>query len=435
MNAHERAAVLSAGDELTLGQALDTNSRWISDQLLSRGIITVEHITVPDDLAAIGQTLTRLMNAVPLVICTGGLGPTQDDLTRQALAEALAEPLLEDEQAVQQIEAFFAARGRPMPSINRIQALRPRSAGVLPNPLGTAPGLHARAGRCDIFCLPGPPREMQPMFATSVLPRLRLPSGRALATRTLHAQGLSESEIAMRLGELMGRAGRVLVGTTASGAIVSCRLRCQGSAEELAGREPQQLVDDAAAEVQRRLDPYIFAEGEQSLPAAVRELLIQRSHTLAVVESCTGGMLGSMLTEVPGSSAAFVGGWITYSNQSKQRDAGVPAAIFATGGPGAVSRQCAQAMALGGLQRASAHQCLAITGIAGPEGGTSDKPVGTVWIALASQGPQQPTVQARRFLFVPDRANIRDWACKTALGMLRLSLLGRADLPLLAEQP
>jgi nicotinamide-nucleotide amidase len=433
MHEHNWAAILSIGDELTLGQSLDTNSRWLADRLTGMGIVTLEHATVPDERQAIAGALKRLMAGADVVVATGGLGPTADDLTRQALAEALGQSLVEDAVALGQIEAYFASRSRQMPAINRVQALRPGNARTLSNPHGTAPGLHARAGlrACDIFCLPGPPREMRPMFESLVVPQLRPPQGRAVRTLVLHTAGLGESQAAMRLGELMDRTRVPMVGTTASQAVVSCRIRYEGAAEGQRGLGPDALVAETAAAVRRRLDPYIFGEGDETLPGAVVDLLRAGGKRLSVVESCTGGMLGGMITEVPGASDVFVGGWITYANEQKERMVGVPASVFASGGSGAVSGECARAMAAGGLERSSADLCLSITGIAGPGGAAAGKPVGTVWVGLAARGGE---VGAKRFLFGGSRASVREWSCKSALAMLRLHLLGRGELPLLGEQ-
>jgi nicotinamide-nucleotide amidase len=435
---HQCAAVLSVGDELVLGQTLDTNSRWISDQLLSLGILPVEHVTVPDDLGAQTEAFRRLASGVDLVICSGGLGPTADDLTRQALTSFTGDELVEDQLAVAQIEAWFAVRGRPLNAINRVQALRPSRGICLENRYGTAPGLHVRSdagGRTvDVFCLPGPPKELAPMFAAAVVPRLRPMPGRTVRTRALHTIGLGESEIALRFrdaatGDLMSRDRELLVGTTASAGIVSCRLRYDGS---LSPENAEARLDEAEREIRRLLGVHVFGAQGTTLPDAVVAALRDRGESVATVESCTGGLLAGMLTSVPGSSGVFSSGWVTYSNKAKQSEMGVPAALFAeAGGPGAVSREVASAMATGGLARSGATHCLAITGIAGPDGGSQSKPVGTVWVALASAGGQ-PDV--RRFAMLGmDRAGVRDLAAKAALGMLWVHLAGEPATRLLRQ--
>lgn len=442
MAQHRTAAILSIGDELTLGQTLDTNSKWISEQLIARGVIAVEHVTVPDDLAAAAEAFARLAAKADLVISTGGLGPTADDLTREALAAAMKDTLVEDGPALEQIEAFFAARRSPMRRINRVQAQRPSRARILANPNGTAPGLAAAIGSADVYCLPGPPREMWPMFEAEVVPRIR--AARRVVTRALHTFGLGESEIATRLGDLMDRGRNPTVGTTASQGIVSCRIR---SEEEMgAGQTPTPPSEESAlAEIESRirdaLGPYIFGVDSESLPSAVLELLRSRREQIATVESCTGGLLGAMLTDIPGSSDVFVGGWVTYTNELKTSQVGVPESHFASGGPGAVGRETAEAMAVGGLDRSGADHCLAITGIAGPGGGTPEKPVGTVWIARASRGQLASgsggivphRVESRKLFISAERAVVRDYSAKAALAMLRFYLIGEPELKVMRQ--
>jgi nicotinamide-nucleotide amidase len=419
------AAILSIGDELVLGQTLDTNARLLAGRLMDRGVPCVEHATVADDRAAIARAIARLASIADLLIVTGGLGPTEDDLTRHGLADAMDDALVEDAGALEHVEAWFA--GRAMPEANRIQALRPSRATIIPNPHGTAPGLQARIGTCDVFCLPGPPREMEPMFKAHVLPKLR--PNRTVRTRFIRLHGLGESDVAERLGDLMSRDRNPLVGTTASRAIITCRLRYEGSADPASA---DRLLDETEADVLGRLQPYVFGTGDQTLPGTVLELLRQRKETTAVVESCTGGLLGALFTDIPGSSDAFVGGWITYTNEMKQDQVGVPGSIIDK--HGAVSRECATAMAEGGLARSGADHCLAITGIAGPGGGSPDKPVGTVWIALASRNTTHH-VQTRCFRFKAERTTVRDRSAKAALSMLRLHLIDRDDAPLLWQRP
>jgi len=428
---HRTAAILSVGDELTLGQTLDTNSRWLSQRLLDAGVIVREHSTVPDDLPAIVRTIQRLAatsaDPIDLIILTGGLGPTADDLTRDALAAALHEPLTDDHQAIADLSRWFA--GRDMPAANLLQARRPASATCLPNLQGTAPALHATLQATDIFCLPGPPSEMQPMFGHHVLPRLRHAPGHTVATRVLPTYGLGESEIARRLGDLMdrGRESRnlPLVGTTASNGVVSIRIRATG--DQLAAAR---AADAVAIECRGLIGAeWVLADSDRSLAAVVLDLLRDGRQTLALAESCTGGLLGAMLTEVPGSSDAVWGGWITYANAAKAAQLAVPQSVLDT--HGAVSAPCARAMAQGALRASGCTHALSVTGIAGPAGGSPNKPVGTVWIALASR--DQPPA-ARRFQLAGDRQNIRVWSAQSALALLRLRMIGREDVTLMRQQ-
>lgn len=451
---HRRAAILSIGDELTLGQTLDTNSRYLSQQLVDHGIIPICHLTVPDDQPAIVRALRDLSRAADLILTTGGLGPTADDLTRQALADALVEPLVEDPESLDAIVRRFRAAGRDMPPINRVQALRPSSAQAIPNPHGTAPGLCAQlrppaddpspptsdppraheSRLVDVFCLPGPPHEMKPMFETAVCPRLR--SDRIVRTLAVHTFGIGESDLAARLGDLMDRARTPTVGTTASRGVVSCRIRAEGETDSGAAAALERAVAQTGARVRALAAPYVFGEDDETLPGAVVGLLRARGERVAVAESCTGGLLGEMLTRVPGSSAAVVGGWMTYSNERKSADLGVSAELLAR--VGAVSREVAEAMATGARARAGVEHALAITGIAGPEGGSEAKPVGTVWIARAS-GPGRvggaAEVETRRFAFTGmSREVVREWSAMCALGMLRLALVGASGASLIRER-
>lgn len=436
---HRTAAIVSMGDELTLGQTLDTNSRWLSQRLVEAGIVPVEHVTTPDDLERTAAAFTRLAGSVDLIVSSGGLGPTADDLTRQALAKAMGDELIEDAAAVAQIEAWFRSRGREMPALNRVQALRPGRGESIENKHGTAPGICGVVGvegrRCEVFCLPGPPREMQPMFEQFVRARLRPPAGRVVITRVLHTVGIGESDLATRLGGLMARDRNPLVGTTASGGIVSIRIRYEGDAAEKTRAEA--AVEQVASEAAELAGPHVFGGGSESLASVVIDRLRRRGERLSVVESCTGGVLGSLLTDVPGSSEVFWGGWITYANQTKREQVGAPAALFAETGPadapGAVSREVALAMARGGLERSGTDHCLAVTGIAGPGGGTEAKPVGTVWIARAWRGAEGIEAEARRFAMGGDRAAVREWSARWALAMLWLGLEGRGEVKLMRE--
>lgn len=436
---HASAAILSVGDELTLGQTLNTNSQWLADRLAHVGIVVVEHVTVPDVADDQVATIRRLAASVDLLICTGGLGPTLDDLTRQALADALNDSLLEDPIALAQIESFYISRNRPMPAINRVQALKPTRASTLPNLHGTAPGLHAILESsdhhaCEIFCLPGPPPEMKPMFDAQVLSRLRPVVGRCVRTLALHTIGLGESDIAMRLGDMMKRDRVPLVGTTASGGVVSIRLRYEGP---LAPDDADALLATDEKAIRAAVGPHIFATGTDTLAHAAVHALRTTSQTLALVESCTGGTLASLVTDVPGASAVLLAGWIPYSNEAKQRDLQVPSSNFAPSGPGAVSHETARALAQGGLESSGATHCLSITGIAGPTGAQPGKPIGTVFIALASRpapGPKpDASVDSRRFQFPGDRSSVRSWSARSALAMLWMHLNGTPHAPLLRQ--
>ncbi|MBX3389543.1 MAG: CinA family nicotinamide mononucleotide deamidase-related protein [Phycisphaeraceae bacterium] len=434
---HRKAAIISQGDEIVIGQTLDTNSKWIAARLLDLGIVPVEHASLPDDRNAIAAAFARLAESVDLIVCTGGLGPTEDDLTRFALADASSDALLEDSDALAQIAAWFSARGRQMNELNRVQALRPTRAEFLPNLFGTAPGIRSRIGRCDVFCLPGPPRELAAMFERLVIPRLKPDPSRTVLVRVLHTIGLGESDIALRFrdapgGDLMSRDRIPLVGTTASNSVVSCRIRYEGP---VSNAEAKKLVARDEATIRALIGEAVFGTDDDTLASVIVQALRERGQTIAIVESCTGGLVASQLTDVAGASDVFRAGWVTYSNETKTREVGVSANLFKDSGnspaPGAVSAEVALAMATGGMTEANADYAVAITGVAGPSGGTEQKPVGTVFIALASR-EAEPDI--RRFAFTGDRAAIREWSARAALAMIWLSLSGRRGVRLLRQE-
>ncbi len=410
--------ILAIGDELTCGERVDTNSAWIAARAAGLGVRTVEHRTAGDDLEQITGAIGDLAARSSVLVITGGLGPTLDDLTRHALAAVLDAPLVEDEAALRDLRAWYTGRARSMPDANRIQAMRPATARCLPNPNGTAPGLAATVGNCRVFCLPGPPREMMPMFEREVAGSFAIDPEHGVHVRTVPTFGLGESAVADLLGPLMDRARNPLVGTTASGGIVTCRVRFTGSAHDASAR-----LTETVDEITGRLGPAVLCDHDTHddglvLVRVVSDLLRARSETVCVVESCTGGLLGEMLTRLPGSSDVFVGGLLTYSNELKSRLAGVEPSLIES--HGAVSREVALAMAEGGRRLTHATHALAITGIAGPGGGSPHKPEGTVWIAHAAAG----RADARRLQFRGGRDWVRLWSATTALGLLRAGMLG-----------
>jgi len=410
------AIIVSIGDELVLGQTVDTNSAWLSAQLAAVGCPVLAHATIADDQRVIEETIRASSPRCDVLLISGGLGPTEDDLTRQALAAVMGVPLEANEQWLAELRRFFQARGRPMPPANRIQAMIPRGAKMIFNTAGTAAGIDAPLGRCRVFVMPGVPKEMKIMFARDVLPHLRQESrGAVILSRTLHTFGLGESAIAEKLGDLMRRDRNPSVGTTVSGGIVSLRVNARFPSLERARSEAEQTV----ALCRTALGSLIYGEDEQTLQQVVAAQLIAAAGvTVATAESCTGGLLAKMLTDVPGSSKYFQQGWVTYSNQAKQELLGVSEQRLSE--HGAVSEPVVLAMADGARARARSTFALSISGIAGPDGGTPTKPVGTVCIALA----HPDGAAARTFLFPGDREFIRDRSAKMALALLRYHLMG-----------
>ncbi|MGB2986293.1 MAG: competence/damage-inducible protein A [Phycisphaerae bacterium] len=416
------AVILSIGNELTTGQAVDTNAAWLSAALTRFGISVVQHVTVDDDLDRICAAIRQALGGSDIVIITGGLGPTPDDLTRQAFADAVGEPLEQNAEALEHIRTMFARWQRPMSESNKVQALIPRGCEVIPNERGTAPGIRYRRGDVQLFALPGVPAEMQAMFNATIASALEAQTGGARTHQArLLCYGISEAKVGEVIGDLMKRDRNPLVGTTALGGVISVRVVARGNDENDAKR----LVAADLSEIRRRLGTVVFGEGDDSLEAVVARLLTQQGQTIATAESCTGGLLAKRLTDVPGSSAYFLRGYVTYSNEAKTELVNVASELIAV--EGAVSEPVARAMASGCRTAAGSDFALSITGIAGPTGGSPpDKPVGLVYIGLADSDG----VEVKRFLFGEHlaRDEIRDRSCKMALNLLRIRIT-RTDTP------
>ncbi len=409
-----KAIILSIGDELVLGQTVDTNSAWMSRQLAGIGWDVPAHMTVGDDQADIERAIHESVEKCDVLLISGGLGPTADDLTRQALAAAIGQPLEMNEQWLATLEGFFRVRNRPMVPSNRIQAMLPRTCRMIENTCGTACGMSARLADCDIYVVPGVPKEMQAMFSRDILHRLaKVAGGAVILSRTLHTFGLGESSVGEMLGDLMDRKRNPSVGTTVSGGVVSLRINARFPALAQA----QEAVDATDALCRQCLGKLIYGADDTTLPQAVAQLLVSQKKTVATAESCTGGLLAGMFTEVPGSSAYFLQGYVTYTNDSKSRLLCVDPSIIQE--HGAVSEPTVRAMAENARKAAGSDFALAISGIAGPDGGTPTKPVGTVCIGFAHPAG----AATRTTLLIGDRAMVRDRACKTALTILRYHLM------------
>jgi nicotinamide-nucleotide amidase len=431
-----KSIILSIGDELVLGQTVDTNSAWLSQQLAAVGCAVAAHITVADEQRAIEQAIDESVGRCDVLLISGGIGPTEDDLTRQALAAVMNVPLELNETWLAQLQKFFQRMGRPMPEGNKIQAMIPRGATLVFNHAGTAAGIDAayvsgdQKTVCRVFVMPGVPKEMKVMFTRDVLPQVKkMGGGAVILSRTLHTFGLGESAVAEKIGPHMMRGRNPSVGTTVSGGVVSLRIRAAYVSKDEAARQ----LEDTVKACRTALGDLVYGEEDQTLQEAVAQLLIQRKNTITTAESCTGGLLAKMLTDVPGSSAYYERGVVTYSNRAKEELLDVPPDLLER--HGAVSEPVVQAMAVGALVGADTDFALAISGVAGPSGGTEAKPVGTVCIALAWSTPRDADngltddrAVSRTFIFPGDREMIRDRSAKMALTMLRFHLLGK-DLP------
>jgi len=420
-----QAVILSIGDELALGQTVDTNTAYLASRLAGLGIKTLYHQTLADDLDLISGAIDKAAGMAGVVLITGGLGPTKDDVTREALARAMNVGLIEDVKGLGEIEAFFLEKlGRAMSETNRVQALLPEGAEGITNPNGTAPGIRARLHDAEVFVMPGVPIEMRLMYDQTAGPTIAELAGQGkviLATK-VNTFGMGESNVGQLIGDLMDRDANPTVGTTVAKGIVSVRIRSEFPDTERATAELESMAD----EVRKRLGSIVFGRDEQTIAEVLIDELRRAGRRLATAESCTGGLIGTMLTDVAGSSDVYAGGWVTYTNELKQSQLGVPASVLET--HGAVSGETVYAMAAGALDKSGADVAVSVSGIAGPGGGTDDKPVGTVWIGIASRrAGGAPLVQAVGCRFPGRRPQVRSRAAMCALQLARLQLM---DQPL-----
>jgi len=412
-----KAEILTIGDELLRGEIVDTNKSFLADRLLGLDIETHFQTSVRDDPPAMIDAFRRAATRSEIALVSGGLGPTRDDLTAAALAEAFGLDLILDEVALERIRSFFRERGREMTENNVSQARFPKGADILPNPLGTAPGFAIAQGTTHFYCMPGVPNEMTRMMDEQVLPRIEATRGNALAIRArlLRTFGMGESTLDDELKDIAA-SGDVSLGFRTSFPDNYLRPLARAATAEQAEAELDRICDA----IRQRLGPLVYGEDQQTLDAVVGQMLAERRMTIAVAESCTGGLIASRITGNPGSSAYFAGGVVAYSNAAKSALLGVPAALLEA--HGAVSDPVVRAMAEGVRERFDVDIGVATTGISGPDGGTEDKPVGLVHIALAREGG----TYADAFVFRMDRTRHRLLTSQVALDWVRRTLLGAA---------
>jgi nicotinamide-nucleotide amidase len=371
--------IINTGTELLLGRVLNTHQQWLCRKLTDLGYMVDRQVTVPDTGLPIQQAVREALSRADLIIVTGGLGPTSDDLTRQLIAELFGRKLLFDQTIMDDINALMARRFRIAPRQTDVQAMVPEGATVFRNHCGTAPGLAMQTGNKWLIMLPGPPNEMHPMFEEQVIPHIKthLPLKEAFFCRTFKTTGLGESmaenKVAGPLQKLVD-AG-LEIGYCARPREVDVRLAARGP-------KAQQLIAQGEQIVHGLIGEYIFGTDDEDLPGVIIRLLTAKKKTLAVAESCTGGNLAHRLTNVPGSSEVFLGGFVTYHNKAKEKFLGVQPKTLAE--HGAVSEETAREMAAGARERMGTDYAISVTGIAGPGGGTEAKPVGTVFIGLAT---------------------------------------------------
>lgn len=412
-----KAEILSTGDEVRVGALADTNAAHIADALESAGVHVLRHTCVGDDLDMLVAAMREIGNRAEVALSTGGLGPTTDDLTAEAAAIAAGVSLAEDPAAMASMKAWFAARGWTPSGSNLKQALIPQGAEALPNPVGTAAGFAVTIGRCRFFFLPGVPHEMRRMLADQALPRIRALAGDTLETRTvrvLSTVGLSESGLGETVADLEKHFPSIKLGLRAAFPEIHVRLYAAGQDPATVASE----LDRAEAWVRERLGDAVFSNQGHSLPEAVGHLLREHGASLALAESCTGGLIATRITDTPGSSAYFRLSAVTYANEAKVAVLGVKPETLAA--HGAVSEETAREMAEGVRRVSGADYGLAVSGIAGPDGGTPEKPVGTVCLALASA---TGTRTERLHRVIASRLMYKQWFATQALNLLRRALV------------
>jgi nicotinamide-nucleotide amidase len=408
-----KASIISIGNEVLSGQTVDTNASYLSGKLLSTGIPVVSSYTAGDDIDLIVRMLNLASGDADVVLVTGGLGPTDDDLTRQAFAKFLGSELQLQSELLEKIQNIFAHKERPMPQKNKIQAYIPAGAKAIENNLGTAPGIRAESKGKLFFAMPGVPLEMKQMFEESVFAELKRFAGKgAIVVLKLKCFGAGESVIAEKLGDLMQRGRNPLINCTVQYGVIT--LHIIATAEDKGKAQRMAKKDEKA--LRNILGELIYGTGEQTLAEVVGAKLAQQKKTIAIAESCTGGTLAKLLTDIPGASRYFTYGWVTYSDIAKINELGIKADLIEK--DGAVSYRIAEAMAQGARKRAGADFAIGITGIAGPAGGNEQKPIGLVYISIDSDSG----CETKRFIFPYGRDFIRLQAAQTALNMLRLKL-------------
>ena len=409
-----RAYILSTGDELVRGRTLDRNAPEIARALSSEGLSIVGMTTVGDDVDDLVAAVRRACHAAEFVLMSGGLGPTEDDCTRAAAARAAGVALIRDAGLEEWLRARWADRGLEMPVSNLRQADLPEGSEAVPNAYGTAPGFRVEIDGSHVFALPGPPREMRGVLADEVLPRIRALADHGdhvVCTRTLETFGARESDVGERIADLMQRDAWPRVGTTATRGVIRVVLHAEGRQADVAA-----MLDSHESELRDRLGKLVFGVDGVTLPEAVGARLLATGTTVSFAESCTGGLVAAALTSVPGISEVFPGSVVTYSNAEKMRRLGVPAALLDSFG--AVSEEVACAMAEGVRREYGTDLGIGVTGIAGPDGGTPEQPVGTIHLALAAADG----TTHRRVVLPGDRVLVRELAAKCALDLVRRRL-------------
>lgn len=409
-----RAEIVGVGTEILLGQITNSNAQWMSQRLAEIGVDVLHHQVVGDNVQRIAEALGLALSRSEAVLATGGLGPTQDDVTREAISLALDSPLVRRPEIEEFLREKFRNLGREMPQINLVQADVPEGGRYILPQRGTAPGLACARGDRVLYAVPGVPAEMREMMTGTILPELSARSGTVtLASRVLRCTGIAEAKVAERLDDLFASSRNPTVAYLASSGEVKVRL----TAKAVSRAEAEDLMRPVAEEVERRLAPSVFTTHDEELEEAVGRRLHAARATVATAESLTGGGVAARLTRVPGASEYFVGSAVCYTAEAKRTVLGVSPEVL--DGPGIVSEECARAMAAGARRLFGADLAVALTGVAGPEA-HGGQPPGQVWVALETA----ELASARGFRAPGDRGQVRRWAEQAALDMLRRHLDG-----------
>lgn len=408
-----KGEIIAVGTELLLGNIVNTNAQYLSQKLAELGIDVYYHLVVGDNSERVVNTVKNSLERSDLVITCGGLGPTDDDLTKEAVSEALGLKLLPNEEAIKKVKAIFHKFGRPMPESNIKQGYVPEGGKVIENDNGTAPGILVENNGKIVIMLPGPPKELKPMFEDRVIPYLEARTSFTIKSKILRVIGVGESAVEEQLKDIFNNQINPTIAPYAKEGEVHLRITAKTDDSKLAGR----MIEDMEAKVREVLKENVYGCNDETLEATVVKLLLEKKKRLAVAESCTGGTIAGRLTEVPGVSACFMGGVVTYSNEAKIKLLNVNEETLRM--HGAVSRQTAEEMASGVRRLLGTDIGISITGIAGPDGGTAQKPVGLCYIGLA----YGDRVESYRFIFSGNRSKIRWNATSKALDILRRALI------------
>jgi nicotinamide-nucleotide amidase len=410
------ATIISIGDEILIGQVVNTNAAWLGDQLTRLGIRINRVLAIGDRRDLIRSEIESAAAGSDVVIVGGGLGPTHDDVTREAICDILGCDMDLDAGQLQRIEARFAQGGIMLNERSRLQAMAPTACRIIPNDHGSAPGLSFTIGTSTVYVLPGVPGEMRGIFTDRIVPELGALAG-DVEQKTFLVSGVTESGLADELMESIPLLDEdVTLAYLPSAGVIRLRAMRLGAGDDARDRYRRLLEL-----IRSRAERWIVGDQDETLAAALGRALKDAGLMLATAESCTGGLIGEMLTDTPGSSAYYLGGVVSYANSAKMELLGVPSDLL--GRYGAVSREVAEAMAHGIRERLGAGVAISVTGIAGPDGGTQEKPVGTVWIGIASE----LGVRAERYLLGRERSYVRQRAANTALEMARREVLGIRD--------